>query len=75
MPTGRKLKTLTYWIADSRNDATCLSLRARRKKDVETMRAESWNPDFFKEPRKVTIEYLDAFDLLLICVGENAPDF
>ena len=62
---------LTYWVATSLNDHWCYSLRAKTKKEVLAMLANYTASDF-SEPKKVTVEYDDAFDLMAQCIdGES----
>jgi hypothetical protein len=63
---------LTYWIADCLNDAPCYSVRAKTRREVkaELANREVRGGDYGK-PRKVTVEYAGAFDLVLQCTGEG----
>lgn len=67
---------LTYWIAENERDHRCYSIRAKTKKAVMEELAQAWNPTHYSKPRKVTVEYLDGFDLVMQCLdGEGAGDF
>jgi len=66
------VKKLTYWIADSVADAPCYSIRARTKREVVYMLNRVENAEqYFGKPRKVQIEFENAFDLLLQCTSEG----
>ena len=54
---------LTYWVADCWIDHR-YSIRRRTKKEVVLLIADSKSRDKFNKPRKVIIEYTDAFDLM-----------
>jgi hypothetical protein len=63
---------LTYWVATSLNDHWCYSIRKKTKKELVAELAEHYTKTDFSEPKKVTVEYDDAFDLMLQCIdGES----
>jgi hypothetical protein len=66
---------LTYWIAKRTNDSNCYSLRAKTKKEcqeqIDKAIADGLDKDDFDAPKKVSIEYRDAFDLMLECSTEG----
>jgi hypothetical protein len=59
-------KTLTYWIAEVKDDNSCYNIRGRRKKDI--VNNQFYDPRYYETPRKVTVEYDDAFDLVKQCL-------
>ena len=63
------MATLTYWVAECLDDSKAYSIRAKTKKEAEAKR--NANPLAYDEPRKVSIYYKDAFDLMLVCLGED----
>lgn len=63
---------LTYWIADCLKDARCYSMRAKTRKEVKAMlESGTWDKADYGKPRKVTVEYRDAFDLMSQCTSEG----
>lgn len=68
--------TLTYWIADCLTDAKCYSVRAKTRKEC-IRQLEECRPDpreraiDFGTPRKVVVEYADAFDLVSRALEEG----
>jgi len=63
---------LTYWVATCLNDHPCYSIRKKTKKEVVAEIAAHYNPADYSEPKKVTVEYDDAFDLMSQCIdGES----
>lgn len=61
---------LTYWIAECLNDASCYSLRRKTKKEILEYFKENGDMGF-GAPRKVSIEYDNAFDLMRQCMEES----
>ena len=62
---------LTYWVATSTDDHFCYNIRAKTKKEV-LAQMSNYNASDFSEPKKVTVEYDDAFDLVMQCIdGES----
>ena len=62
---------LTYWMAECLNDSAAYSIRRKTKRAVvEALRTEVYAGNYGK-PKKVTVEYVDAFDLLGQCLGEG----
>lgn len=68
---------LTYWVAECLNDANCYSIRTKTKRVCLRLVTESrkgsrgCSPEY-APPRRVTIEYADAFDLMRECSMEGA---
>ena len=66
------MATLTYWVCESLNDASCYSIRAKTRKEAVRMRDSygdrSWE---WSEAEKVTVKYSDGFDLLTQCLEEG----
>jgi hypothetical protein len=63
---------LTYWVANCLNDHWCYSIRKKTKKEVVAEIAAYYKPENYSQPKKVTIEYDDAFDLMAQCIdGES----
>jgi len=63
---------LTFWIAEQHDDADCYNLVARTRKDLIAKVREYTGKDQYPTnahqgrydaPKKVVIEYKDAFDL------------
>jgi hypothetical protein len=53
---------LTFWIAEQHDDADCYNLVARTRKALLVM--VSKHPSVrYDAPKKVVVEYKDAFDL------------
>ena len=65
-----KLRKLVYWVSSQTDDNPCYNLRAKTRRECTAMRV---NHDVkrFSKPKKVTIQYLDTFDLLDKCLGEG----
>ena len=63
---------LTYWIANRESDSHCYSIRERTKKAAQAKLAEWGSNDDFGPLHKVTIEYADAFKLMISCTDECA---
>jgi hypothetical protein len=66
-------RRLTYWICDCLDDHSCYSLRAKTRREVGKMR-EKAGATAFGKPRKVVIEYADAFDLMLRLKSEDGEE-
>lgn len=61
---------LTVWIATQEGDSQCYNIVARTKKEaLEQMRHRGFFD--FAAPRKVVIEYKDAFELFTMVTGEG----
>jgi hypothetical protein len=63
---------LTYWIAECLDDHKCYNIRAKTKKEVVNILNNGYDMTSFSEPRKVTVEYGDAFDLMRRCLSEGS---
>jgi len=65
---------LIYWIARVRNDNPCYDIRTKTKVEcLERMKdyGEGWENNY-EMPKKVTVEYASAFDLMHDCLyGED----
>lgn len=65
---------LTYWYSKCPDDSDVYSVRTRTKKEakrlVDTMNAERSHSKW-PDPRKVTVEYRDSFDLMESCSMED----
>ena len=61
---------LTYWYSQCPNDSDVYSVRARTKKqailDIAQMEQPGW-----PAPKKVTVQYHDAFSFLQECSSEG----
>jgi len=65
---------LSYWISPCLNDSSAYSIRAKTKKEVVAQmkeRNEEADGCRYGPVKKVTIEYKDAFDLMLACSDES----
>jgi len=60
--------TLTYWVAERLDDLECYNLRAKTKKEVVAMKAAHECASSYGEPKKVTVNYEDSFDLVVQCL-------
>lgn len=60
----------TYWIAECLTDSKAYNLRAKTRREVVTRLANT-APGDYSEPRRVTVEYLDGFDLIGACLSEG----
>jgi len=64
---------ITYFKAEIIGEDDCYSIRAKRKKEVQRLVAES---DFEYDPiEKVTIIYKNAFDLVDILTSEGRSNY
>ena len=64
---------LKYWIAQCIPDRK-RSIRARTKKVCQAQLDSYSGFHFYSEPRKVTIEYADAFDLMIQAINRSGLD-
>jgi hypothetical protein len=62
---------LSYWYAPMLEDSNCYSIRTRTKKEAVQAKADHWDPKAYGPVRKVTIEYVDGFDLMEECSVEG----
>lgn len=62
---------LTYWKATALTDSDCYSIRCKTKKEVLNTIKEYYNENDYSKPIKCTIEYADAFELMLNCSCED----
>lgn len=63
---------LTYWVASCLDDSKVYNLRAKTRKALVELRDFSVkNGGQFGPPKKVSIEYRDAFDLAVECLCEG----
>lgn len=60
---------LTYWVAKCINDSDVYSIRRKTKKSV--LEAIKGNEGCYAEPKQVTVEYRNGFDLMEMCLGEG----
>jgi len=60
---------LAYWYAPC-FDADCYSKRTRGLREIQKQLADA-EPGDFGKPRKVSVEYKNALDLLKECIGEG----
>jgi hypothetical protein len=66
------MATLTYWKANIVNDSDVYSIRAKTRKEALAILSDPDNASFaYESPVKVTIDYVNAFDLMLQCKGES----
>lgn len=60
---------LTVWIAEQNSDSQCYNIVAKtRKSALEQIAERDWVR--FAQPKKVVIEYKDAFDLFEYLTSE-----
>lgn len=64
---------LTYWIAECLDDSHAYNIRAKTRKAVVAELAEKEGEirEGYGPPKKVTVEYQDAFDLMDQCMNEG----
>ena len=60
---------LSYWVAPVKNDNQCYSIRAKTKKEVLAILERTELTQFHETPRRVEVEYRDAFDLMNACMS------
>lgn len=60
---------VTYWKINSTQGYECYAIRAKTKKECLAILEKSDKNDFEGSPHKVTVEYLDAFDLIQQTTG------
>lgn len=63
--------SLTYWVAQCKNDSEAYNIRRRTKKEVVEAVSKDYSPGSYTKPKKVVVIYQDAFDLLCECMGEG----
>jgi hypothetical protein len=62
---------LTYWIAECLTDSHAYSIRARTKREVVAVLASGkYRASDYGSPKKVSVEYENAFDLMDQCMSE-----
>ena len=64
---------LTYWVAPIETDSPCYNIRQPTRKAVNAILAEM-TPEMradYGKPRKVVVEYNNAFDLVDRALGEG----
>lgn len=74
---------LTYWVSNQSDDHPCYNIRAKTKAECHRKRNEAADSDAkadecagsYGPVRKVTVEYLDGFDLMLSCLEEGGGDW
>ena len=64
------MHTLTYWMAEHLTDSSAYNIRAKRKRDVVCAVDVGGMSEHYGPPRKVFVEYVDTFDLMLACMTE-----
>ena len=62
---------LTYWYSQCPHDSDVYSVRARTKREAIESLKQAYRPEDFPAPRKVTVEYRDAHDLMEACSLEG----
>lgn len=63
---------LTYWVADALDDSRAYSIRARtRTRCRELVLEQGQYAEGYGIPRKVVVEYKDAFQLVTLALGEG----
>jgi len=61
---------LTYWVARCKDDSEHYNIRTKTQKECFQLLKEA-NPGSYDPPKKVTLEYKDAFDLMHQCTSEG----
>jgi hypothetical protein len=75
------MPTLVYWKSDCKNDADCYSVREKTRKECKRVgESRGFGPvpnEHYGRPRKITVTYSSALDLLqqALCEGglEGSP--
>ena len=64
---------LTYWVAIHLTDSNVYSIRGRTRREVRRVLGapSGATAQLYTEPRKVTVEYTDAFSILEQCSWEG----
>ena len=70
---------LKYWVAKCNHDADCFAIRTKTKRECIELRTDSIKQhngdiektDLFDQPKRVLVEYKNAFDLMDMCSTEN----
>ena len=65
----RKMK-LTYWVCICLDDSKSYNIRAKTRREAKVQRTEN-GEDGFSSPKKVTVNYDNAFDLIYQALGEG----
>ncbi len=62
---------LVYWISEIDDDDKCYNIRGKTKKSVvDQLESLHGQDERFSKPRRVTVEYANAMDLVRQCLGE-----
>lgn len=61
---------LTYWYAAIRDDSSTYNIRARTRAECDALRKAD-GAERYDRPRKVVLNYEDAFDLVCLVRGEG----
>ena len=62
---------LTYWYSRCPHDSDAYSVRTRTKRKATELVQQAYQSEDWEAPRKVTIEYQDAHDLMEMCSLEG----
>ena len=70
------MRKLTYWVAPHLTDSDCYSIRAKTRRECKARREAAGGDQrdidlCYGKPKKVTVEFEDAFDLLEMCLSEG----
>ena len=64
------MKKLTVWLSEQEQDNQCYNIVARtRREALEQIKQRNWTT--WSKPKKVVVEYKDAFDLFEWVTGEG----
>jgi len=67
-----KMKKLTYWVAPIKRDHACYNLRAKTRRQLKDQLASpAFDEADYGKPRKMVVEFQDAFDLLEQALSEG----
>lgn len=64
-----KKRKLHYWVAICLNDSSAYNIRGRTRKEVKE--SQFYSADQYTSPKRVTVQFNDAFDLLVECLQED----
>lgn len=62
---------LTYWYSRCPHDSDVYSIRTKTKKEALEKISQAYRSEEWPAPRRVNIEYQNAFDLMGLCSEED----
>jgi hypothetical protein len=64
------MKKFTYWVSICSDDSSCYFVRAKTKKACLEMIKLVGRPEAYEAPKKVTVHFIDTFDLVDTLLGQ-----